>query len=139
METRQFRAKSMAEALRETRRVLGPDALIVSARTMDSRSGMVEVTAVGGRQEQPKQAAGPKAAAAPSTSPTDDIADPEPWNKSIEPLREDLVSLRRMVYELRRVADEAILPGFNDLRTLILESSRSRRRGGCWGRSIRSW
>jgi flagellar biosynthesis protein FlhF len=131
MQTRQFRAKSMTEALRETRRVMGADALIVATRTLDSAAGLVEVTAVAPRES--RAAKGPNAQAEESSRRTDDVAGPPPWEKSIDPLREDLVALRRMVLELRRVTDEAILPGFDDLRTLILESSQEQEAGRMLG------
>jgi flagellar biosynthesis protein FlhF len=130
MQTRQFRAKSMTEALRETRRVMGADALIVATRTLDPSSGIVEVTAVAPRENKPKSQA---ATADEPMRKTDDVSGSAPWEKSIDPLREDIVSLRRMVLELRRVTDEAILPGFNDLRTLILESSQEQEAGRMLG------
>jgi len=130
MQTRQFRARNMSEALRETRRVMGSEALIISARTIDNKTGFVEVTAVGGEDKEPT---GKKSNKKEQYQPTDDIVDARPWEKSIEPLREDLVSLRRMVYELRKITDEAVLPGFNDLRTLIVESSQEQEAGRLLG------
>ncbi len=126
METRTITAKGMTDALQKTRRVLGPDALIISARDLDDDSGLVEVTAVAPQEMREKTEPKAKAEQRVETHPS---SDPEPWLKSIIPLREDLAGLRRMVRELRRVADEAILPGFNDLRTLILEASREQEAG----------
>ena len=130
MQTRQFRARSMTEALRETRRVMGADALIVATRTLDPAAGMVEVTAVAPRESKAARPAAP-----PEEAPrrTDDVAVPPPWEKSIDPLREDIVALRRMVFELKRITDEAILPGFDDLRTLIMESSQEQEAGRMLG------
>ena len=122
----------MSEALRETRQKLGADALILSARNLES-SGMVEVTAVGNKKEKKAplhRAIGLETAmAAPETAP----ADPEPWKASIEPLREEITSLRRMVKELQRLTDDAILPSFGDLKTLIMESSREQESGRVLG------
>ncbi|MCU0662355.1 MAG: flagellar biosynthesis protein FlhF [Myxococcota bacterium] len=126
MQTRTFRAKTMGEALRMTRQALGAEALIVSARNVDE-AGTVEVTAVGKEpppMRPPAQfAAGVKST---STSTVEATADPsaEHWNKQIEPLRDEIASLRRMVRDMQRLTDEAILPGFSDLRNLILETSR---------------
>ncbi|MCP4679337.1 MAG: hypothetical protein GY854_28380 [Deltaproteobacteria bacterium] len=130
METRVFRARSMSDALRQTRRSLGADALILSARTLDDKSGFVEVTAAGQEKvrDKPMSKEDNTGEAAPSQP-----VDPEPWLKTIAPLREEISSLRRMVRELRAVADQAILPGFNDLRTLILESSREQEAGRLLG------
>ena len=133
METRTIRAKTMSEALRQTRKMLGPEAMILSARNLESQ-GLVEVTAVG--EEKPKRAPlqqrGGSASATAALGPSI-AADPEPWRASIEPLREELLSLRRMVRELQQLADDAILPSFNDLRTLIMESSREQESGRVLG------
>ncbi len=130
METRIFRARSMSDALRKTRRAMGSDAMILSARTLDDASGVVEVTAVGQDRQKVKP---PPLIEQSDLKGQDGVADPEPWQKSIEPLHEELASLRRMVRELRRVADETIISGFNDLRTLILESSREQETGRMLG------
>ncbi len=104
--------------------------MILSAKTLDDKSGFVEVTAAGQAKKKQKPIKPPGTDAENNESrPTD----PEPWLRSIEPLREELSSLRRMVRELRAVADQAILPGFNDLRTLILESSREQESGRLLG------
>lgn len=122
----------MSEALRETRQLLGADALILSAKNMES-SGMVEVTAVGSKKEKKAplhRAVGLETAyAAQEQAPVD----PEPWKASIEPLREEITSLRRMVKELQRLTDDAILPSFGDLKTLIMESSREQESGRVLG------
>jgi flagellar biosynthesis protein FlhF len=133
METRTIRAKTMSEALRETRQLLGADALILSARNLES-SGMVEVTAVGNKKE--KKA--PLQKAIGLEMPHSEIerplpVDPEPWRSSIDPLREEITSLRRMVKELQRSTDNAVLPSFDDLRTLIMESSREQESGRVLG------
>lgn len=132
MDTRQFRAKTMSEALRETRKALGSDAMIISARTMDGPSGYVEVTAVGngdGAQKSgglgAKYGFGRKKEAQPTM---DNIApqavEDEQIQKSIEPLKREMMSLRKMILDLSQITNQAVLPGFNDLRTLILESSQ---------------
>ncbi|MDD5309460.1 MAG: hypothetical protein PHU25_19255, partial [Deltaproteobacteria bacterium] len=130
METRTFRSRNMQEALRQTRRALGPEALIVSARTLDESSGFVEVTAVA--PGAPRESAPPQPREADAIA-ADAAGDGEVWEQRLAPLREEIVSLRRMVRELARVADEAILPGFNDLRALILESSHDQESGRLLG------
>jgi flagellar biosynthesis protein FlhF len=134
METRTIKAKTMSEALRQTRKLLGPEALILSARNLE-RGGMVEVTAVGNQNSQRgplQQQLSPHAAPIKEKPPAAPV-DPEPWRASIEPLREEILSLRRMVRELQHLADNAILPSFNDLRTLIMESSREQESGRVLG------
>lgn len=131
METRQFRAKTMSEALRETRKSLGADAMIVSARTMDGPSGYVEVTAVGNGEKKKGTGLSAKYGIGRKKempAETDDIA-PQLVNdahlqRSIEPLKREMMSLRKMISDLSQITNQAVLPGFNDLRTLILESSQ---------------
>ena len=125
----------MSEALRQTRKLLGAEAMILSARNLES-SGLVEVTAVGTEKQAkaPLQPSiGRKAKAGLEEQLPAAPADPEPWRASIEPLRNEILSLRRMVRELQQLADEAILPSFNDLRTLIMESSREQESGRVLG------
>ncbi|MBN2714803.1 MAG: flagellar biosynthesis protein FlhF [Deltaproteobacteria bacterium] len=132
METRQFRAKTMSEALRETRKELGADAMIISARTMDGPSGYVEVTAVGNGETKKKNTGfGARygiGAKTETARESDDIArnfiNEEQIQKSIEPLKREMMSLRKMIADLSQITSQAVLPGFNDLRTLILESSQ---------------
>lgn len=119
----------MSEALRQTRRVLGADAMIVSARNLDNPAGIVEVTAVGTDKAGHMR---PPVALGPDKS-SESAQDRDFLNKTLEPLMEEIVSLRRMVKEMRKLTDEAILPGFNDLRTLILESSREHEAGRLLG------
>jgi flagellar biosynthesis protein FlhF len=133
METRTIRAKSMSEALRETRQLLGSDALILSAKNLES-DGLVEVTAVGNKKE--KKAPLQKAVGLEMSPPSGlerPPENPEPWKASIEPIREEITSLRRMVKELQRMTDDAILPSFGDLKTLIMESSREQESGRVLG------
>ncbi len=79
METRTIKAKTMSDALRQTRKILGPEALILSARNLES-SGMVEVTAVGTEKkknaplrQQVSQAQGAQAFAAAAGNKTRDM------------------------------------------------------------------
>lgn len=133
METRTIRAKSMSEALRETRQLLGSDALILSAKNLES-GGLVEVTAVGNKKEKKaplQKAAG--LAMSPSSELERPLENPAPWKESIDPLREEITSLRRMVKELQRMTDDTILPSFGDLKTLIMESSREQESGRVLG------
>ena len=122
----------MSEALRETRQMLGADALILSARNLES-SGLVEVTAVGNKKEKRAPLQRAVGIETPPPKPEMTATDPEPWKASIEPLREEITSLRRMVKELQRMTDDAILPSFNDLKTLIMESSREQESGRVLG------
>ena len=132
METRQFRAKTMSEALRDTRKALGADAMIVSARTMEGPSGYVEVTAVGNGESKKKN---PGVAAKygigrkteveeNSDDITSQFVNEAQIQKSIEPLKREMMSLRKMIADLSQITNQAVLPGFNDLRTLILEASQ---------------
>lgn len=132
MQTRTFRAKTMGEALRMTRQALGAEALIVSARNVDE-AGVVEVTAVGKEpppMRPPAQISGTVRNMTPSV---ETMAEPkqEQWNQQLEPLRDEIAALRRMVRDVQRMTDEAILPGFSDLRNLILETSREQE-GARW-------
>lgn len=98
---------------------------------------MVEVTAVGTEKNKkaPLQQAISQQQATQAFSGIQGAtqSNPEPWQASIEPLREEIVSLRRMVKELQRMTDDAILPSFNDLKTLIMESSREQESGRVLG------
>lgn len=132
METRQFRAKTMSEALRDTRKALGADAMIISARTMDGPSGYVEVTAVGNGDSKRKNAGlasryGMGKKAEPAETPDNistQMMNDEQIQKTIEPLKREMMSLRKMIADLSQITNQAVLPGFNDLRTLIMEASQ---------------
>jgi flagellar biosynthesis protein FlhF len=121
----------MSEALRKTRKMLGSDALILSARNLDNQ-GIVEVTAVGAGSKKAPLGDAPPRASAPKPTPQP-MGHPEPWRASVDPLREEVASLRRMIRELQRVQDDAVLPSFKDLKTLILESSREQESGRVLG------
>jgi len=121
METRSFKARSMDEALRLTRRSLGPEALIVSARRTGDSGSPFEVTAIG----EPK--GGPsRKVAAEAGERGDDTGQggTQSIDDSLHPIREDLAGIRRMVQELRTVTEQAVLPGFSSLGTLIVDSAR---------------
>ncbi len=120
METRNFRAKNMSDALRKTRQALGPDAMIVSARNLDDRSGIVEVTAVGQEQKSSRQHLSKKEDPKPD-KPAEGNSDA--WQETLRPIREELASVRRMVRELKQLTDESMSHRFDDLKALILEAA----------------
>lgn len=124
----------MGDALRMTRQALGAEALIVSARSVDD-AGTVEVTAVGKEPPPMRPPAQISSGAKSQSQRTDNIAEPgeEPWQKHIDPLRDEIAALRRMLRDMQRLTDEAIIPGFSDLRNLIIETSREQEAGRVLG------
>jgi flagellar biosynthesis protein FlhF len=111
----------MDEALRLTRRSLGPEALIVSARRTGDQATPFEVTAIG----EPKGSAGRKATPEAGERRDDpERSAPPSIDDSLYPIREDLAGIRRMVQELRTVTEQAVLPGFSSLESLIVDSAR---------------
>ncbi len=109
--------------------MLGPDALIVSTRYLKGNNGPVEMTAV-----VPEPDLYSMDSVSSHRKPIQkEQSTEEPWMRHIDPIREEMIALRRMIKELSRVADEAILPGFNDLRALIMETSGDQESGRILG------
>jgi len=143
MHIKRFEASSLAEAVERVKRELGPDALVLSTRSLRRDRGLfgllskpvVEVTAAVDRDAR-RAAPGEPAAAPEEVRPSEDRADADAsWKQLrlsralVEPLEAELRSLRSELAALaaRGGADDDDRGNRDELRRLLRELAAERR------------